>query len=120
MMETVFKVNKNKKYNNTIYKDTLHKKIVNQIGHCLHCGMEETLNLGKDGKVRSNLHIHHINGVKDDNRKDNITVLCNKCHQSIAHRIIRNPIDGQILGNILNKQITFENIEGKVFLHELD
>jgi len=31
-------------------------------------------------KLSTELHVHHINGVKSDNREDNLIVLCKDCH----------------------------------------
>ena len=34
-------------------------------------------------KMKKGLHVHHINGLKYDNSKNNLKVLCALCHQNI-------------------------------------
>jgi hypothetical protein len=42
---------------------------------CVHCGINEW-----NGKPLS-LHLDHINGIRNDNRFDNLRFLCPNCHQ---------------------------------------
>ena len=41
---------------------------------CQHCGVDLNFN-------KSLLHVHHVNGVKSDNREDNLRALCCDCHR---------------------------------------
>jgi hypothetical protein len=56
--------------------DEISKKIRNDIGwRCQKCG----INLSKP-RDRKWLHVHHINGRKSDNSKDNLEAICIGCH----------------------------------------
>lgn len=55
--------------------DEISKKTKVQFNYvCQQCGLELTNN-------KRLLHTHHINGVKHDNRLDNLTPLCADCHR---------------------------------------
>lgn len=41
---------------------------------CQQCGVDLNFN-------KSLLHVHHVNGVKSDNREDNLRALCCDCHR---------------------------------------
>jgi hypothetical protein len=43
------------------------------------CGTSNC-NITLDGKDRRFLHVHHINGIRNDNSKNNLEVLCYRCH----------------------------------------
>lgn len=87
------------------YNTALHKFIVNDVGECLLCGKQyEKVKCKHSNKTRSNLSVHHINKIKDDNRECNITVLCDMCHHEKVHTNIRNFSNKVVcqLNNILN------------------
>jgi 5-methylcytosine-specific restriction endonuclease McrA len=97
------------KYRSSLYKDYLHTRIVKKIGFCLHCG--EVLKYKQvNQKLRRNLSVHHVDGCKNNNSLDNITVLCNNCHYNIAHIRLYHTVDNRygIKTVILNNNIKFK------------
>ena len=53
---------------------------------CLKCG-----DFLGDEKRKHFLHVHHINGLKYDNREQNLQVLCIVCHAEIDDRLKNSP-----------------------------
>ncbi|SDY54812.1 HNH endonuclease, partial [Nitrosomonas sp. Nm33] len=54
--------------------------------HCQKCNID--LSAKADRKW---LHVHHINGLKYDNNRENLKVLCIKCHsEEPSHAHIKN------------------------------
>ena len=42
---------------------------------CTDCGARETI------RIKTNLHVHHIDGDRENNKLDNLQVLCASCHK---------------------------------------
>lgn len=67
--------------NNPNYKNGIRKKlenlfisIINEYKECIICGSKK------------NLCIHHLNKNKEDNQKENLILLCRKCHDNLHQR----------------------------------
>lgn len=110
MSVSALTIDRNKKYRYDLYDRKLNKQIVKSIGHCLNCGEKEFIRDSKKYKRKySNLNIHHIDGDKRNYKKNNLTVLCNKCHQGKAHILIIN--NRKIVGQLLNIKMNFITLE---------
>lgn len=48
------------------------------------CGNEDC-QIQLTGENRKYLHVHHVNGLKNDNSKSNLKVLCIRCHANEPH-----------------------------------
>lgn len=106
---------RNEKYSYNLYDRATNKKLVKMVGHCMHCGQPEVIKESKKYKRKySNLNVHHIDGDKTNNCFDNLTILCNKCHQGKAHICIKNT-DGRIFTQVLNLDMKFKPVS-KVIL----
>jgi hypothetical protein len=70
--------------------DEISQKIRSNYGWCCQkCNID--LSMKTDRKW---LHVHHINGLKNDNNRGNLKVLCIKCHaEEPSHAHIRNMPD---------------------------
>lgn len=77
------------------FKGETHSKILQALGvkkECRICGSTDKI------------QVHHIDGNHKNNEIINLVYLCCKCHQTIAHEIIRN--NGRFASRKLN------NVEG--------
>ena len=64
---------------------------------CSKCGVDMSLK-------REGLHCHHLNGVKNDNRRKNLQVLCALCHRDIDRHHRRVHVKKNIKEYILRKR----------------
>lgn len=74
---------------NSLYSSSLHLK--NRLfrenllpNKCSNCGIDQW-----DGKSIS-LHLDHINGINNDNRLDNLRILCPNCHSQTDTYCVKN------------------------------
>lgn len=74
------------------FKGEIYSKILQAHGvkkECKICGSIDKI------------HVHHIDGNHENNEITNLVYLCCKCHNTIAHKTIRNE-KGQFVGKKLN------------------
>ena len=91
-----------------MYNDTLHKQLKKGVKHCFNCNKEVSfypryIKSTNTTILVTDLQVHHINGIKQDNNFDNISILCPKCHSNVGHTIIRN--NGKFEKKILNDEM---------------
>lgn len=80
---------------------------------CQHC----TVNLSSN---KSLLHVHHKNGVKNDNKLSNLIVLCADCHRKEPfhqHMFVKHS-DSQLINSLRKEQNLLKNNDwATVFKH---
>ena len=108
---------RHKKYSYGLYRDAVHTGLRNKIKKCMYCGLpeksKEVKRLGM-GNVwvtarLTNLNVHHIDGDKTNNSLSNLTVLCQKCHGSKGHILVKK--NGKIVTVLVNRKTKFRTLE---------
>lgn len=54
--------------------------------YCEECGIKEEIKTGRDGRIYTNLHLHHKDFNKKNCHPNNLPTVCNSCHQKIHWR----------------------------------
>jgi len=69
-----------RRYKTIPLRDRIHIQVAREAGSnlkkCSICGIE---------RVHGNFHVNHINGDHNDNRPENLVVVCPDCHTSLEH-----------------------------------
>ena len=85
---------KNSNYNRTHLKERLIKSGIKEY-KCECCGISEW-----QGKTIA-LELHHINGINNDNRLENLQILCPNCHsQTITFSSRKGEIKKEIIDTV--------------------
>ena len=69
-----------RRYKTIPLRDQIHIQVAKEAGlnlkKCSICGIE---------RIHGNFHVHHINGDHNDNRPENLIVVCRDCHINLEH-----------------------------------
>jgi hypothetical protein len=71
---------------------------------CGICGQNEIWNNNKLG-----LELDHINGIHNDNRLENLRILCPNCHSQMPTQGVRNIHNGKIINIKVHKEKIIKN-----------
>ena len=78
----------------------LHKENVNYKCQCINCNID----LKNEEKQKQYIHLHHIDGRKDNYDPKNLLVLCVHCHNNRHHHSV-SPSELKIFKNNFSNQI---------------